>query len=173
MHELDERFKDPGSGNWLLQALFYETAKPEHTDKILFSLKPYDYEGYPSFLRLYLELEDVTEYRVATELLGGIPHWERLCRAPFFKEHLELFRRSLMLKMKSDSLRLLQADAKSASKSSASSSKYLLSQGYDSVSPDKRKAGRPTKEQILKVANDEASFYVDINDDYERIKLNG
>ena len=61
-------------------------------------------------------------------------------------------------------------EASTESNTSAASAKYILDKGYSQVVPDKRKAGRPTKEEISAAANEEAEAQKILNDDFKRIQ---
>lgn len=119
---------------------------------------------------MYQELEDITEYRIATEYFDGVDHWDLLCKEKWFQPYLMKMRRTLELKLKSRVLNILTKDAISTeSKTNTASAKYLLDKGYDLVSPEKRRAGRPSKQQIADAAADEALVKDLFNEDYNRI----
>lgn len=157
------------SGTRYLKGLFWETSLDKGT--VMYTLKESDHEGYPSLQRLYLKCNDPTEYLVATEHFDGVEHWDMLCNCSWFQTHLQRMRRMLELKIKSESVRLLMADAKGNSKTSTASAKYLLDKGYTSVAPDKRKAGRPSKEEVSAVALQDAQFKNTVEEDFKRIRL--
>ncbi len=166
------------SGTRYLKGLFYETSLDK--DTVLYTLKEADHEvyredgtsvTYPSLQRLYLECNDPTEYLVATEHFDGVEHWDMLCNCSWFQTHLQRMRRTLELKIKSESVRMLMADAASNSKNASASAKYLLDKGYTSVAPDKRKAGRPSKEEVSAAALQDAQFKNTVDEDFKRIRL--
>lgn len=153
-----------------LKELFFETTTSDKQN-VMYTLKEADHLGYRSFYQAYLELNDPTEYLVATTLVDGVEHWDLLCRCKWFQPHLSKMRRALELRIKSDAIRMLMADAASPeSKTSAASAKYILDKGYSQVVPDKRKAGRPSKEEISAAANEEAEAQKILNDDFKRIQ---
>src|SRR5690606_30115707 len=86
-----EVFKN-ATGAWLLKALFYETATDPDKTHVLYSFKPEDHEVngvvYPSLRRLYLEMEDDTEYYFAQAYFGGWPHWKRLLSCSWFVDYI-------------------------------------------------------------------------------------
>ena len=151
-----------------LARLFYEA----HADKsnTLYTLKEDDHLGYPSFYRLYLELNDPTEYRVATELLEGVDHWNMLCSSDWFQPYLAKMRYALNLKLKSEMVEKVRADANDPnSKTRTASAKFLIDRGLDVVSPDRRKAGRPSKAELQAATKDQTTNRNDIEDDYNRV----
>lgn len=152
----------------LKKDLFFETT-PDKTN-VVYTLKENDHLGYVSIYRVYQELEDLTEYKIATEYFDGVEHWDMLCREKWFQPYLMKMRRTLELKLKSRMAAILIQDAMSSeSKTSTASAKYLLDKGYDIVSPDKRRAGRPSKQEIADAAADEALVKDLFNEDYNRI----
>lgn len=157
------------SGTRYLKGLFFEVSLDKET--VLYTLKESDHEGFPSLQRLYLECNDPTEYLVATTYFDGVEHWEMICQCNWFQPFLKRMRRELELKIKSEQIRLLMADAQANTKTSTASAKYILDKGYQSIVPDKRKAGRPTKDEIAKAAIQDADFKNTVNEDLKRIKL--
>lgn len=164
------------SGTRYLKALFFEPA----IDKtfVLYTLKEADHEViqedgtpivYPSLQRLYLECNDPTEFLVATQYFDGVEHWDMLCNCSWFQPHLSRMRRQLELKIKSEQIQLLMEDSKAGTKSSTASAKFLLTQGYASIAPDKRKAGRPSKEEIADAAARSISDTRTLEDDFQRV----
>lgn len=75
----------------LTQALFYEYRYATTCDiQAPYCLKPYDFTAhgvlYRSMYLIYMTCD--SEYEAAITLLGSYPHWQKLKRAPWFKEHL-------------------------------------------------------------------------------------
>jgi hypothetical protein len=131
-----------GQGHWLMKRLFLETCQGE-MDKVMYSLhhddREYNGKVYPSFRRLYVELEDPTEYRVATELLGGWEHWKLLCNRTL-KNHVEAWREELDIRMQANGVVEMSKLSKAGDRMA---SKFLAEKGYVA----KRKAGAPSKEE--------------------------
>lgn len=153
-----------------LKAIFFEQTLPENRQNVLYTLKEEDHEGYASFYRLYLEIADITEYNVATTLVDGVEHWEMLCDCDWFKSHLAKMRRALQLKLKSEAVAALRTDAVSGSKTSHSALKFLVQSGYDSAAPERRRAGRPSKEEIARAAQEASVRKEDVNEDFDRVQ---
>jgi hypothetical protein len=158
------KFKNP-SGGFYLQALFYETCFGDKAT-VVYTLKNHDHAGYPSLYLRYMEADDLTEYKFATENLDGWDHWKRLCKAPFFKEYVQAWREELEVRTKSRALANLIKDASSGSKSAAGSSRYIVEyQG----SSKKHGRGRPSKDQIAQEAQKIANESTRVEDDFQRI----
>lgn len=127
------------NGRPLTQGLFVETGYNEQYAQ--YTLKEVDHEWngrlYPSLKRLYLEMEDATEYDFANEYLLGWRHWTRLYENKLFKPHIDEWREELEYKLRSRATKQMIALAASGS---YQASKWLLDRGWQT-----RSAGRPTK----------------------------
>src|SRR5574337_902614 len=87
--EVDKKKMLDGGGKPLTQSLFLEIG---YTEQSIYTLKEEDYmyEGklYPSLKRLYLEMEDLTEYEFANTYLLGWKHWKRLCENKLIRKRM-------------------------------------------------------------------------------------
>lgn len=142
-------------GRPITQSLFLEIG---YSKSAAYTLKEVDheYEGrtYPSIKRLYLEMEDPTEYEFATTYFLGWKHWERICANVAIFQHVREWREELEHKMKSSAtkkmIQLAQADNYQAVK-------WLADRGWAI-----KGAGRPSKavlEQEKKIREDIADEY--------------
>lgn len=124
-------------GRYKTLSLFLEIA---YDKDALYTLAEVDktYEGkvYPSFKKLYLEEEDVTEYRVATKHLAGWKHWQRLLGNAALRKHIEEWRTELDIMLTSRNLKRIEA---LASEGNYNAAKYMANKEYGSGK------GRPTK----------------------------
>lgn len=152
-------FKDK-QGKWLTQSLFLEMGyKPQ----AIFTLGDEDmeYKGktYISLKKLYLSLEDPTEYEVATQHLGGWNHWKRLRGNKLLARHLDEWKDELSIKLTAKGVRLAIKIATDGGTFQAA--KWLADTGWD-----KRIAGRPSREdvegELKKQANDASDFADDL-----------
>lgn len=156
------------NGIRLLKALFYETTGSEK-DTVMYTLKDQDHLEYPSLYRLYMELEDWTEYTFARTYLDSWEHWEMLCNCNWFKPYVMRWRKELELKIKARLLNVLVQDSSdTTSKTCTSSTKYLLDQGWSKEKAN-AKRGRPSKDDIAQEAHRLASTENRLTDDYNRI----
>lgn len=158
------KFKD-SKERWLTQSLFLELGYSEFA---VYTLKEEDHEykntTYPSLKRLYLELEDVTEYIFATEYLGGWQHWRRLCANKVIAKHIEEWREELELKLRSQGLRATIEMALDEDKPSFAAAKFLVDKGWAT------KRGRPSKEELEREKKVRDKVADEFTDDWERIR---
>lgn len=157
------------------KALFFETTLPEYRIEMEpeWTLKERDHlvdgKTYRSMKRIYLEMEDVTEYEFAMYTLGSFTHWETLCKSPWFKEHIDQWRKELNLKLKAKAMKSIIQSATTSENLSFQAMKYLADNQYlDKGS----KRGRPSKEDIKAELKKEAEASRVFRDDAERIGLN-
>lgn len=161
------KFKS-STGSFLTQALFFEHNLYEGRDGVLFTLKNQEHMGYPSLKQAYFELDDPTEYEVATTLFDGWEHWKLLCSLVWFKPFVESWREEMLVKRASQGLKEVIRQVESGGKGALVSAKYLVAQGWvANASPDKRpKAGRPSKAAIAEAAG----LTPEIQADFDRMK---
>lgn len=151
------------NGVYYTKQLFYEFADSDKS-YVLYTLKDQDHMGYPSLRRLYMEMEDHSEYQFATRYFAGWAHWKKLLRCPWFADYLSEFREELQIK---SSASYLTAIRLKAIEGNLAANKYLLEQGWKD---SKEKVGRPSKEKIKQEADKLFRDSSDIADDLERIK---
>lgn len=130
-----------GQGKPLTQSLFLEIG---YTDFSVYTLKDQDYEYngkvYPSLKRLYLEMEDPTEYEFANECLLGWKHWIRLCENKQIAKHIDEWRAELEYKLRSKAVRMMLSSAKEGNYQAA---KWFADRGWSN-----KGAGRPSKADV-------------------------
>lgn len=164
------KFKN-GSGAHLLKPIFYELDTPEK-EVAIYTLKDYDHtvDGvtYPSLRRLYVEMADPTEYSFACTYLDGWSHWKKLCKAPFFKEHLSDWREELEVKLRAAALLKIRETAAADKKESFQAQKFIVQGGWKTPE-DKEKVGRPSKEKIKDEAEKLFLSRSEHDEDFERI----
>lgn len=164
----NHKFRDT-NGRRLYKKLFFETTLGgEAKDKVLYTLKDQDHEGFPSLYRLYMQEADPTEYIFATKYFDSYDHWKGMTTRPWFKEIVARWREELDVKIRADALKRIIAESKSASKNSFVANKYLLEKGW--ISQGK---GRPSKEQVQAAVKEEAEKAKVLDDDFLRVVSNG
>jgi hypothetical protein len=154
------------SNSRLLKALFYETTGADKAT-VVYTLKDSDHLGYPSLYRLYMETDDPTEYRFATQHLDGWEHWQQLCECTWFVAYADRWRHELEVRMKSKALARIMTEAKTGGRDSFASNKYLLEKGWEPKEQAKR--GRPSKAEIKEEAHKILSTSSRLEEDFFRI----
>lgn len=153
------KFKSPGNSRYL-KGLFYEQVGADK-GTVLYTLKDEDHLGFPSLYKKYMEAEDPTEYRFATENLDGVEHWEMLTSCSWFKPYVERWRRELELKITSEAIARISEIAYGDGKDSEilAANRYILDKVYQKTNPVARVArGRPSKkdkaEEAVQIAHE-------------------
>lgn len=156
------------NGQRLLRGLFYEETTSKETQP-LYTIKDYDEHNLPSLFRLYMEMEDETEYLFATAYLDGYEHWEMLCQCTWFQPIVERWRKELQLKLTAKRLKVLIDDSTDiTSKSRTSSARYLLEQGWRTKEEIKR--GRPSKDEVRHELDKQVKEEKTVQEDLARIQ---
>lgn len=164
-------FRNATTNQRLLKALFFETNGYADKSTVLYTLKDVDHEGFPSFYRLYMELDDPTEWEVSQRLVDGWEHWEMLSNCTWFKPFVERWRKELELRMKSKALAKIKTEAKTGSKEAFGANKYLLEKGWEAKEGGRNGRGRPTKDDIRRAADEIARSQGQLSEDFERLGL--
>ena len=124
-------------GRYKTQSLFLETA---YDPEAFFTFDDVDklYKGktYVSLKRLYLEMEDVTEYAFADAHLAGWNHWKKICGNADLRKEIEAWREELELKLTARHLKQIQKLAEDGNYNAA---KYMANKEYGTGK------GRPSK----------------------------
>lgn len=158
-----KRDKFKGFGNkWLIDGLFLESTQ-NGDEGCLYTLQPWDKRKngkfYPSIHKLFVEMEDVSEWNFANTYFDGYQHWLLIKSKPWFKEYYQKMVEELNAKIAGKSVKrmLEQMEAGEASQSTLA---YLANKGY----LDKAPVGKPKrKKPLLKEGNV-------VEADFERIK---
>lgn len=125
------------NGQYLTQGLFYEFRYQTKLDYIPYTLKEYDFDGYISMYRVYMEAD--TEYEAAKILLNSWKHWEILAESPMIGGYIQKWREERDIKDAALAKAVLIKETKAGNTSAA---KAVLE------ASTKRKAGRPTKIEV-------------------------
>ena len=160
-----EKFLDR-TGKPITQSLFLEFG---YQESAIYTLKEHDYEykdrKLPSIKRLYLEMEDVTEYEFAKEYFLGWKHWQRLCENKMVLAEIEEWRFELEYKLKA---RAVKQMTELAATGSYQASKWLADKGWT-----ERTAGRPSKAEKEKNRAIESRINDEYSADVLRLVQNG
>jgi hypothetical protein len=161
---IDKNLLKTANGIPLTQGLFLEIG---YKDYAVYTTKDddHDYNGriYPSLKRLYLEMEDVGEYEFATTYLLGWNHWQRLCANKEVMKHVQEWRDELEIKLRSKAMKTIFLKAQT--EQGINAAKWIAERGWD-----KRKAGRPSKDEVQKQARIEADLYKEFEEDFNRFE---
>lgn len=144
----------------------------------IFTLKDYHRETIPSFKRLYVDICDPTEYRVAMELFGSWAHWKHMTERKWFQETLQSCREEVATKLKSQAMEQIKKDSVGAfSEATRLAANKLLASLEAPNAPEEAfkkapaKVGRPTKEEIGRKLEDMAKEGGTIDEDFARITV--
>jgi hypothetical protein len=158
----------------LTRALFWEVA---YSENAIYTLKDWDStttQGKPlkSLKQLYLQENDPTEYEFAQKHFANWDHWQTIAKSWYLKDHVAKWREELEIRITTDALRLIQAEALSTSKYAYSANRYLADKGWKTKDTGSKKgAGRPSKASIAEEAAKQLADMHDIDNDLIRLGL--
>lgn len=158
------KFKND-TGQFLIKALFWETNN-DTPDQILYTLKDEDYRGFPSLRRLFLEMEDETEYLFAIRYFYSFEHWNRIAGSNQIRPFIRVWREELRLQVLNKALARIRSIAEGDGKDKLSAQRYLIEKSWDKKTT--RRVGRPDKELPKE---DQPSLNRTFNEDMLRIGL--
>jgi hypothetical protein len=155
------KFKGP-KGDYITQGLFIDFNYNDKYAVYCLSDTDKDYNGvtYPSLRRLYLEMQDVTEYEFATTHLHGWEHWQRILGNAILREHVEKWREELELKMQAVAVKAMLSKAAQGDFNAA---KWLAAKGWLG------QRGRPSKAELEKERRQREKLAAETKDDSARI----
>jgi len=159
-----DRFRDE-RGRFITQGLFIEDRY--NADLAVYSLGPVHkmHKGilYPSLKQLYLEMADVKEYTFATTYLADWPHWLRIAKNVIMGRHIADWREELELMMESEAMLAMMALVGADNYQAA---KFVVEKGWE-----KKKRGRPSKEEVAGALAKEAAAEKEYEEDFKLLKL--
>ena len=130
----------------LTQGLFLETSYG-NTENVQYTLKPRDhvYKGrkLPSIKRLFLEMEDPTEYFFAYEYFLDWDHWQRIKKNKLIASYMKGWGEELEVRARALGVKSMFDLALDGDKPNFQASQFLAKGGWT-----ERSAGRPTKEAV-------------------------
>ena len=149
--------------------MFFESRIKSQGYEPTFTLKEQDheYEGvkYISMRRLYMGMEDPTEYEFATEVLGSWDHWLRLCNSPAVREHINKWREELEIKLRARAVKAMLETATTAGAKGTTAAKWLATAGW------KEGKGRPSKAKVKGELKKAAQVVSLVDRDAERLGI--
>lgn len=150
-------------GRWRTESMFVETNRVEDKFPSLFCLgQGRETEDLPWIKRLYLETMDPTEWKFATEVLGGWQHWKRLSESPFMKAFVKEWREEMEVQVRSLGIK---QQIHLAEKGNNNASRWVAEKGWE----PKRKAGAPSKEEVTRERKVAAEIKNTVEEDYDRV----
>lgn len=135
------------------------------------------YKTYPSLYQLYMRENDPLEHEFAMKYFESWFHWQEVANSTWMKPLIDSWRQELELRIQSDALKAIQAEAINDTKYSYAANLYLAKKSWKDKetpkepAPEKRLRGRPSKASIAEEAAKIASQQHDIWEDYKRLKL--
>ena len=118
------------TGQRLVRQLFIENRNIGENDLAIYTMHREDeeYGGrlYPSLYRLFMETRDITEARFVSKYLYDWEQWNSLVSSATYRDEISRWRVELKALVLGELVDTLIADAKSNSKSSKASAKFLV-----------------------------------------------
>lgn len=169
--DLRPYFKDV-MNRWRTANLFEETCEDPAKYPPIFTLKDDDTASCVSLKRLYLLMEDVTEYNFARSCLGSWEHWEAITSSWVLKPHIEKWRELLDIQLRAKYLQLIKSSAEDGEGPNAlNATKYLLETTTSMGNAKASKRGRPSKQEKEAHLKKEMRDSQTIKNDAERLGL--
>jgi hypothetical protein len=164
------KFKD-SRGKFRTQSLFREMEIPGYP--AYYTLAADDIPPYLSLKRLYLDMQDPTEYLFAESYLGGWIHFQSMYKnCKWFRDEVDEWREELKVRMTSDAIRHmieLVANPKARDSVRLAAAKYLAEQGWKTDVKSAPKRGRPSNAEVQGELQRAARQRAILEDDAERI----
>ena len=146
--------------NYRTMSLFEEYKHPDYAS--IWTLRPYDYKAkegvYPSLRKIYMDLKDPTEGRIATEVFTTYELWNRIANSAWFKPYITQWRNELEIRLRAEGLsKLIEQSGRSTSAA------QFLAEGKW-----KQKRGRPTKEEVEGERKIQAGIVTEVDELFSR-----
>lgn len=155
-------------------SLFWEVRREREDPKLipLFTLKDRDHEvdgvTYISLKKIYFSYDHIPEfeYEFAMDVFGSWEHWTKICKSSI-RHEFAAWRQELEIKLKAEAMRQMINASRTDDAKGVAASKYLADKGY----AEKRKAGRPTQEEITRERKVQAEVDKTLVEDMERLGI--
>jgi hypothetical protein len=168
--ELRPHFKDI-RGVWRTASLFEETSEDPAKYPPIYTLKDDDTSSCVSLKRLYLLIEDVTEYEFARVCLGSWDHWVAITESWVLKPHIEDWRSLLEKQLRAKYIQYIKEETEHGDgPNRLNAIKYLLEQTTE-FGLGRSKRGRPSKAEKAEHLARESKSAGEIAKDAERLGL--
>lgn len=150
------------------QSLFLETSYGDPSE-VIYTLKPRDhiYKGkkLPSIKRLYLEMEDPTEYNFAYTYFLDWDHWQQIKNNKLIAQHMKGWQEELEVRSRALGIKAMFDLALDGDKPNYQAAKFLADGGWN-----EKRAGRPTKEAVQKETKIQARIKEEFGADLMRLR---
>ena len=157
------------TGQRLVRQLFIENRNIGENDLAVYTMHREDeeYEGttYPSLYKLYIETKDITEARFVSSYLYDWEQWNSLTSSATYRDEIARWRVELKALVLGELVDTLIADAKSNSKSSKASARFLVEKLSKTAKGRPRTAVVPTTEETT------TTIVSEIAKDMKRLRL--
>lgn len=162
--KIDKKRFTGDDGRPLTQALFLENGY--NLKYAVYTLKDDDHEHkgntYYSLKKLFLEMEDPTEYEFANKYLLGWSQWQRMNANKLMTKHFEEWREELELSLRAQGVRAIIDQA--ADEKGFQAAKWLSDRGWN-----KNAVGRPSKSEKIREERMEARLDDEFSSDVVRL----
>ena len=159
-------------GRYRTLSLFYEYNRKNEEFVSPFTLKSED-TFFEDILRLslkkiYMSYNHVPslEYQFAMDVFGSWEHWTILSTESGVREYIKVWQDEMEVKLKAKALQNLMLTSLGESSSATTANKYIADRGWEV------KAGRPSKEEKLRLLKQETKVRETLNEDMNRLGLN-
>ena len=167
---MNKTYKDT-MGRYRTQSLFWEMRDPSMDP--IWSTKDYDLvkgdKTYKSLKNIYMSYTHVPgfEYDFAMDLFGSWDHWLKLCNdtTPAIKDMIKGWRDELDIRIKAKGIKSIMLHSLDDDPKGLQAAKYLVENGWT------KKAGRPSKEAVLRETKIQAGITKDLEADMQRVGL--
>lgn len=170
----DELFEAAKEGNpkkhFLSPKCVYKTLslfveKNTTKEKAIFTLKPFDWKGYTSFKRIYLECCDPVGYVFAEKHLYDYEHLMKLKNNKVLIPFFDKWDLELDLKMRSQAIQSIRGLSQEAGTTALSAAKFLAEKKYEY-----KGKGRPKKEDVARRVAEDARLTQQLDEDYNLLQ---
>ena len=165
-----DRKKFRRNGTLVTRGLFIEDYR-EEKGNVMYTLARTDKKNARSLYKLYMAMEDITEYEFANTYFESWEHWQSIASATWMKEHLSKWRSELEIKLKAMAVKEMIKEATLGGKNAFQALKWIIDKGWveRATGPGR---GRPSKDEIRQAAIDAAFSDNQIQDDLKRLGIN-
>lgn len=175
-----DRKKFRRNGRLVTLGLFLENYTPD-TDSVMYSLSREDKTtvlcdrvtkgNLPSLYKLYMAMEDLTEYEFAITYFESWDHWQTIAKSVWMKEHLSKWRSELEIKLKSMAVKEMIKEATLGGRNAFQALRWIIDKGWIEKAQGPGR-GRPSKDEIRAAALEAAFSDNQVKDDIKRLGIN-